>query len=74
MIDDGDDGDNNDDDKDDDDKDDGDNDDGDNDVDDEQVLHQVLPHRSDGRVPRNGIRTQTLQQQKEEDVIGIQIW
>ena len=68
MIDDGDDGDNNDDDKDDDDKDDGDNDD-----DDDQVLHQVLPHRSDGRVPRNGIRTKTLQQQKEEDVIGIEI-
>ena len=72
MIDDGDDGDNNDG-KDDDDED-GDNDADDNDDDDDQVLHQVLPHRPDGRVPRNGIRAKTLQQQKEENVIGIKIW
>ena len=73
MIDDGDDGDNIDDDKDDDDGD-GDNDADDNDDDDDQVLHQVLAHRPNGRVPRNGIWAQTLQQQKEENVIGIKIW
>ena len=50
---------------DDDDNDDDDDDDDDNNNnnnnDDNQVLHQVLPHRPDDRVPRNGVWSKALQ-------------
>ena len=40
--------------------------DDDDDNDNGQVLPQVLAHRPDGRVPRNGVWSKALQEQEQE--------